>query len=144
VCSGGRYDGLVEQLGGDGTPAVGWALGQERLVALLRKQHGEAEPLAPDVYFVISGERAEAEGLALAERIRDAVPTVRIESHCGGGSFKSQLRGADKSGAHLALILGEAETERRVVGLKSLRVEAPQVELAWERVADEIAARLVR
>jgi histidyl-tRNA synthetase len=144
VCSGGRYDGLVTQLGGDATPAVGWALGEERLVALLNKQHGEAAPAAPDVYFVISGARAEAEGLALAERIRDAVPSVRIESHCGGGSFKSQLRGADKSGAHLALILGDAETERRVVGLKSLRVEAPQVELAWDRVADEIAARLAR
>jgi histidyl-tRNA synthetase len=144
VCSGGRYDGLVTQLGGESTPAVGWALGEERLVALARKQRGEAPPFAPDLYFVISGERAEAEGLALAERIRDAVPAVRIESHCGGGSFKSQLKRADKSGAQLALILGDAETERRVVGLKSLRVEAPQVELAWDRVADEIAARLGR
>jgi histidyl-tRNA synthetase len=144
VCSGGRYDGLVAQLGGENTPAVGWALGEERLVSLLRAQRGETPGLAPDVYFVIAGERAEAEGLALAERIRDAVPSVRIESHCGGGSFKSQLKRADKSGAHLALILGDAETERRVVGLKSLRVEAPQVELAWDRIADEIAARLGR
>ena len=80
----------------------------------------------------------------LAERIRDAVPSVRIESHCGGGSFKSQLKRADKSGAQLALILGDAETERRVIGLKSLRAEAPQVELAWDRVAAEIAARLGR
>ena len=91
---------------------------------------------------MIAGARAEAEGLALAERIRDAVPSVRIESNCGSGSFKSQLKRADKSGAHLALILGDAETERRVVGLKSLRAEAPQVEIAWDRVADEIAARL--
>ena len=84
------------------------------------------------------------DGKALAERIRDAVPSIRIESNCGGGSFKSQLKRADKSGAHLALILGDAETERRVVGLKSLRVEAPQVEIAWDRAADEIAARLGR
>ena len=88
--------------------------------------------------------RLMAEGLALAERIRDAVPSVRIESNCGSGSFKSQLKRADKSGAHLALILGDGETERRVVGLKSLRAEAPQVEIAWDRVADEIAARLGR
>ena len=88
---------------------------------------------APDVYFVIAGERAEAEGLALAERLRDALPALRIETNCGGGSFKSQLKRADKSGAQFALILGDAETERRVVGLKSLRVEAPQVEVAWER-----------
>lgn len=142
VCSGGRYDGLVAQLGGESTPAVGWALGEERIVELLRAQHGESPAPAPDIYFVIAGDRAQAEGLALAERIRDAVPAARIESHCGGGGFKSQLKRADKSGARLALILGDAETERRVVGLKSLRVEAPQVELAWERVAAEIATRL--
>jgi histidyl-tRNA synthetase len=144
VCSGGRYDGLVAQLGGENTPAVGWALGEERIVSLLRAQHGETPPYSPDIYLVVAGERAEAAGLALAERIRDAVPSVRIESNCGGGSFKSQLKRADKSGAHLALILGDAETERRVVGLKSLRVEAPQVEIAWDRAADEIAARLGR
>ncbi|HKU13089.1 MAG TPA: ATP phosphoribosyltransferase regulatory subunit, partial [Steroidobacteraceae bacterium] len=144
VCSGGRYDGLVAQLGGENTPAVGWALGQERLVSLLRAQQGETPGFAPDVYVVIAGERAEAAGLALAERIRDALPAVRIEAHCGGGSFKSQLKRADKSGAHLALILGDAETERRVVGLKSLRLEAPQVELPWEQVAAEIAARLAK
>jgi histidyl-tRNA synthetase len=135
---------MVAQLGGEATPAVGWALGEERLISLLRAQRGETPAAAPDVYLVIAGERAEAEGLALAERIRDALPSVRIESHCGGGSFKSQLKRADKSGAHLALILGEAETERRVVGLKSLRVEAPQVEVAWDRAADEIAQLLDR
>jgi histidyl-tRNA synthetase len=135
---------MVAQLGGESTPAIGWALGQERIVSLLRAQNGETPGYAPDVYFVIAGARAEAEGLALAERIRDAVPSVRIESNCGSGSFKSQLKRADKSGAHLALILGDGETERRVVGLKSLRAAAPQVEIAWERIADEIAARLGR
>lgn len=142
VCSGGRYDGLVAQLGGEAVPAIGWALGQERLVELLRVQNGETPTAAPDVYFVIAGARAEAEGIALSERLRDALPAARIEVNCGGGSFKSQLKRADKSGAAWALILGESETEQRVAGLKSLRVEAPQAEVAWDKLADELGARL--
>lgn len=142
VCSGGRYDGLVAQLGGEPTPAIGWALGQERLVELLRVQNGEVPAAAPDVYFVIAGPRAEAEGLGIAERLRDAVPGLKIEVNCGGGSFKSQMKRADKSGAAWALVLGDQETEKRVAGLKSLRVEAPQAEIAWERLADELSARL--
>lgn len=144
VCSGGRYDGLVEQLGGESTPAIGWALGQERIVSLLRVQNGEVPAAAPDVYFVIAGERAEAEGLRLSETLRDQIPGLRIEMNCGGGSFKSQLKRADKSGAAWALILGDSETEKRVAGLKSLRVEAAQVEVAWERLVDELGARLKR
>jgi histidyl-tRNA synthetase len=144
VCSGGRYDGLVEQLGGKPTPAIGWALGQERLVELLRVQTGEVRATPPDVYFVVAGERAEAEGLRLAEMLRDQVPGIRVELNCGGGSFNSQLKRADKSGAPFALILGDSETDKRVAGLKSLRVEAPQVEVAWERLADELGARLAR
>jgi histidyl-tRNA synthetase len=142
VCSGGRYDGLVTQLGGEATPAMGWALGQERIVELLRVQGMIAQAAAPDVYFVIAGERAEAAGLGLAERLRDAVPGIRIETHCGGGSFKSQLKRADKSGARYAIILGDSETERRLAGLKSLRVEQPQIELAWEALAAELKSRL--
>jgi len=144
VCSGGRYDGLVEQLGGKPTPAIGWALGQERLVELLRVQTGEVRATPPDVYFVVAGERAEGEGLRLAEMLRDQVPGIRVELNCGGGSFNSQLKRADKSGAPFALILGDSETDKRVAGLKSLRVEAPQVEVAWERLADELKARLAR
>lgn len=144
VCSGGRYDGLVTQLGGEPTPAIGWALGQERLVELLRVQNGETPQTAPDVYFVIVGDRAQAEGLGIAERLRDAVPGLRVEVNCGGGSFKSQLKRADKSGAAWALILGDSETEKRVAGLKSLRVEAPQAEVAWDRLADELSARLAQ
>ncbi len=142
VCSGGRYDGLVEQLGGRPTPAIGWALGEERLVDLLRVQNGEVRAAAPDVYFVIAGERAEAEGLRLAESLRDQVPGICIEMNCGGGSFNSQLKRADKSGAAWALILGDAETDKRAAGLKSLRVEAPQVEVAWERLGAELSSRL--
>ncbi len=142
VCSGGRYDGLVAQLGGEAVPAVGWALGQERLVELLRVQNGETPTVGPDVYFVIAGARAEAEGLAIAERLRDALPAARIEMNCGGGSFKSQLKRADKSGAAWAVILGDSETDQRIVGLKSLRVEAPQVGVAWDKLADELGSRL--
>jgi histidyl-tRNA synthetase len=144
VCSGGRYDGLVEQLGGEPTPAIGWALGQERVVDLIKVQNGEVPAPAPDVYFVVAGQRAEAEGLKIAEMLRDQIPGLRIEMNCGGGSFKSQLKRADKSGAAWALILGDSETEKRVAGLKSLRVEAPQVEVAWERLVDELGTRLTR
>jgi histidyl-tRNA synthetase len=142
VCSGGRYDGLVAQLGGEPTPAMGWALGEERIVELLRVQSGATAASAPDIYFVVAGAAAEQHGIPLAERLRDALPGMRIETHCGGGSFKSQLKRADKSGAQLALILGDSETERRVIGLKSLRVEAPQIELPWDQVANEIKRRL--
>ena len=142
VCSGGRYDGLVAQLGGEPTPAVGWAMGQERIVELLKVQHGEMPDTVPDIYFVIAGEAAEAHGLTLAERLRDALPGVAIEVNCGGGSFKSQLKRADKSGARLALILGDAETEKRVVGVKPLRIEAPQAEISWGELAAELKTRL--
>lgn len=142
VCSGGRYDGLVAQLGGKSTPAVGWALGQERLVELLKVQQGELPVEAPDVYFVIAGSSAESVGLTLAERLRDELPGVGIETHCGGGSFKSQMKRADNSGARFALVLGDSEAERRVVGLKSLRVEAPQIELDWSNAAAELRSRL--
>lgn len=144
VCSGGRYDGLVAQLGGESTPAMGWALGEERIVELLRVQSGELASNAPDVYFVIAGAVAEAQGIPLSERLRDLLPGLRIETNCGGGSFKSQLKRADKSGARLALILGDSETERRCIGLKSLRAEEPQVELGWDDVAAEIQRRLVQ
>lgn len=142
VCSGGRYDGLVTQLGGEPTPAIGWGLGQERIVELMRVQGMIGPAATPDVYFVIAGERAEAVGLGLAEQLRDAVPGIKIETNCGGGSFKSQLKRADKSGARYAIILGESETERRLAGLKSLRVEQPQIELAWEALGAELKARL--
>jgi histidyl-tRNA synthetase len=142
VCSGGRYDGLVTQLGGEPTPAMGWALGQERLVELLKVQRGDSQADAPDLYFVIAGERAEAAGLGLAETLRDEMTTVRIETNCGGGSFKSQMKRADKSGAKFALILGDTEVERRIVGLKSLRVEAPQIEVSWAELPNVLAQKL--
>ena len=134
VCAGGRYDGLVEQLGGRPTPAVGFAMGLERLVEIL-EQSGFAPERRLDAYLVAVGERAEAAAPALAERLRDALPRLRLQSNCGGGSFKSQFKKADKSGARFALILGDEELERGVIGVKDLRGESGQRELRHEDVA---------
>jgi histidyl-tRNA synthetase len=142
VCSGGRYDGLVAQLGGESTPGIGWALGEERLVALMQLQGVAGAPYSPDAVMVVVGEAAEAAALKLAEQLRDALPGLRLETQCGGGSFKSQLKRADKSGARFAVILGDNETQRRVAGLKSLRVEAPQEEVAWDALAQALGQRL--
>ena len=121
VCAGGRYDGLVEQLGGKATPAVGFAMGMERLVLLLREQGVVADTAAVDVYVVAVGSAAESMALVTTECVRDAQPRLRIVQHTGGGSFKSQMKKADKSGARLALIWGEDEVAAQVVTVKPLR-----------------------
>ncbi len=143
VCSGGRYDGLVAQLGGEATPAIGWALGEERIVELMRLQGRAGDETVADVYLVLGGAAAEATGLQVAEQLRDALPGVRVETNCGGGSFKSQLKRADRSGAHYAVILGEEELQRGVAGLKPLREEAGQAEVAVAELATELARRVV-
>jgi histidyl-tRNA synthetase len=128
VCAGGRYDGLVAQLGGRPTPAVGFALGLERLVALLEAGKPAARPPL-DAYLVAVGGRAQGEAVALAERLRDSVPGLRLLCHCGGGSFKSQFKKADRSGARYALVLGEDELARGAVGVKALRESDGQREI---------------
>lgn len=138
VCSGGRYDGLVAQLGGEPTPAMGWALGEERIIGLMQTQGIQVQGNQPDVYVALVGERAEAHGLALIEGLRNQLAGVRIETNCGGGSFKSQLKRADKSGARYAVILGDSETEQQIAGLKNLRIEEPQVQVAWTQLAAEL------
>jgi histidyl-tRNA synthetase len=143
VCSGGRYDGLVAQLGGEAVPAIGWALGEERIVELMRLQGRAGDETVADVYLVLGGSAAEATGLQVAERLRDALPGVRVETNCGGGSFKSQLKRADRSGARYAVILGEEELLRGVAGLKPLREEAEQAEVAVADLAAELARRVV-
>lgn len=135
VCAGGRYDGLVDQLGGRATPAVGFALGLERLIALLQEQGFCDESVALDAYLVTVGAAAQQRGLQLAEQLRDAIPALRLMSHCGGGSFKSQFKKADRSGARFALVLGEGELERGVIGIKPLREDAEQHEVAIDAVA---------
>ncbi|MBK6960191.1 MAG: histidine--tRNA ligase [Gammaproteobacteria bacterium] len=133
ACAGGRYDGLVEQLGGDATPAIGFGIGLERLVLLLEAagvaQGAGEQPL--DAYFVVAG-AVGAAALQLAERLRDAVPQLRLQSHCGGGSLKSQMKRADRSGAAFALILGEDEVASGRVTLKYLRRDLPQESLALD------------
>jgi histidyl-tRNA synthetase len=139
VCSGGRYDGLVAQLGGEPTPAIGWALGEERIVELMRLQNLVGDEGRPDVYLVLVGATAEAVGLNLAERLRDAAPALRVETNCGGGSFKSQFKRADKSGARYAVIVGDDEAARRVAAVKSLRDAAGQREVSFDDLGAELA-----
>ena len=125
VCAGGRFDALVEQLGGKSVPAAGFALGLERLLELVR------ENLKPDhlphAYLVLVGDITQQSGLVLAENLRDKMPGLRVLSHCGGGSFKSQFKKADKSGAKVALILGDDEISNKTISVKYLREDKPQV-----------------
>jgi histidyl-tRNA synthetase len=142
VCSGGRYDGLVELMGGEPTPAIGWALGIERVVGLMQAAGIAAAEAAPAIYLVMSGERAEREGLALAERLRDALPGAGVLANMEGGSFKAQLKRADKSGASYAVIVGEDEAARGVAAVKSLRSGSAQQEWAWDELPARLAALL--
>ena len=122
VCAGGRYDGLVEQLGGKPTPAVGFAMGIERLCLLLETLAVAPKmPALADVFIVSLGGKAEIAALTLAEALRTAIPGARVLINCGGGSFKSQFKKADKSGATVAIVLGEDELARSVGAVKSLR-----------------------
>ena len=138
VCAGGRYDGLVEQLGGKPAAACGFAMGVERLLALMEAQ-GIAVP-APtlDVYVVHVGAQAETVAMQVAEQLRDSGLGVIL--HCGGGSFKTQMKKADASGARFAVIIGEDEVNAGVVSLKSLRVQAEQVTVSTNDVAPLVRA----
>jgi len=142
VCAGGRYDGLVEKLGGRSTPAIGWAMGAERLVALYEECGGVAGNSAPDVYVVAAGDGAFAAGMKLAEQLRDVIAGLKVELNLGGGSFKSQLKRADKSGAAYAVILGEDEVARNEAGLKPLRTGEDQTSVALDELANALAERL--
>ena len=127
ICAGGRYDGLVEQLGGKPCPGVGFAMGVERLVLLLDELKVVPDSVGQtvDIYLLAVGEVSNAAAV-LADNLRNHCPNLRIESHCGGGSFKSQIKKADKSGAAVALILGESEAASSTVGVKYLRQEHTQ------------------
>ncbi|WP_456416159.1 histidine--tRNA ligase [Thiolapillus sp.] len=126
VCAGGRYDGLVEQLGGKATPAIGFAMGVERLVAVLEALDQACPDTALHAYLVVAGSAGQA-GLILAESLRNALPGLRMQVNCGGGSFKSQFKRADRSGAQVALILGDDELENHCVGVKWLRQNREQI-----------------
>jgi histidyl-tRNA synthetase len=128
VCAGGRYNGLVEQLGGSNTPAIGFALGLERLIALLEAEQllQNSEENQPHIYLMMVGDEALMKGLSLAEQLRNEFPQLRLITHCGGGNFKNQFKKADKSGAKWALIVGETELANQQIGFKYLREEQPQ------------------
>jgi histidyl-tRNA synthetase len=142
VCAGGRYDGLIAHLGGPPTPGIGWAMGQERIVMLLEKQARISSHDRPQIYFVSVGERTDVFGLKLAERLRDAWPGLRLQFNLGGGNFKAQFKRADKSGAALALVLGEDELARGVAAIKDLRGGMPQEECAIDRIAERLGVLL--
>ena len=142
VCSGGRYDGLVEKLGGKATPAIGWAMGVERLVMLYDVCGGRTPANAPDVYVVAVGDAALSRCLGLAEQIRDHIEGVRVELNLDGGSFKSQLKRADKSGAEYALIMGEDEVASEKIGMKPLRSKDDQINIALDDLVVTLASKL--
>jgi histidyl-tRNA synthetase len=142
VCAGGRYDGLVAQLGGEATPAIGWAMGMERVVELLSLA-GAAESVAtPHVYLVMVGANAEAAGLKVAEHLRDA--SLRVQVNLGGGNFKAQFKRADKSGADFGVILGEDELARGVAALKPLRSEGAQTEHSLAELPSRVAEAIAK
>jgi histidyl-tRNA synthetase len=142
VCSGGRYDGLVEKLGGRSTPAIGWAMGIERFVALFEACGGEAPAQFADVYIAAVGQGTQARAFALAEELRDKIAGIRIEMNLGGGSFKSQMKRADKSNAVYALILGEQELSEGRIGIKPLRNKEEQESVALDELAATLGTRL--
>lgn len=145
VCAGGRYDGLVEQLGGKATPAIGFSIGMERTI-LLMQQIERRHPCdySPHAYLMTDNEASFAEGLKLANYLRLKVPGLKIIQHCGGGSLKNQFKKADKSGAQYALILGEHEISTRSVSLKNLRENHPQQSLYKDELAEYLKLKISR
>jgi histidyl-tRNA synthetase len=141
VCGGGRYDKLVEQLGGKPTPAIGFALGLERLVEMVIQQGAPVQTKTPSVYIAVIGQEAERAGMELAERLRDE--GIRTLCNCGGGNLKSQLRRADKVGARFALLLGEDETRHNVVTVKDLRQGTEQRQVPQTEIGNYLQLHLM-
>ncbi len=142
ICAGGRYDGLVEYLGGRPVPAVGFAVGLERLLDLLASGGVELPGNVPHVYLVLDGEPGSRRGMVLAEELRAALPGLRLQTNCGGGSFKSQFKRADRSGARFALVIGDDEVAQQQVVLKPLRSDAAQETVLLQEIAGILGERL--
>lgn len=143
ICAGGRYDGLVEQLGGKATPALGCSFGMERM-ALLMQQTGRDYKIETGLhgYIITEGEEAFVAGLKLANYLRTKVHGLRIVLHCGGGNIKNQFKKADKSGAQYAFILGEHELKTHTVSFKSLREDTPQQALYQDELAEYLKLKI--
>ncbi|MBM2829727.1 MAG: histidyl-tRNA synthetase [Gammaproteobacteria bacterium] len=142
ICAGGRYDMLVEYFGGKPTPAIGCAMGLERLIELLQVSGYTLDNDPPHVYFILADDTATRAGLKLAESLRKALPYLRLLMNCGGGNFKTQFKRADKSGALLAIVLGDDELKNQAVGIKSLRDESEQETVSWAGLADVLRQKL--
>lgn len=145
VCAGGRYDGLVEQLGGKATPAIGFSFGMERTV-LLQKQgkHPEKTQRPLHAYLITENEAAFMAGLKLANYLHSKTPGLHLLIHCGGGSLKNQFKKADKSGAIYAIIIGEHELKTHTVSLKSLREELPQQRIYQDELAEYLKLKIAK
>lgn len=145
VCAGGRYDGLVQQLGGKPTPAVGLSIGMERLLLLMehgkKSQKGEYDIHA---YLITDSEESFPAGLKMATYLRNKVPGLKLMLHCGGGSLKNQFKKADKSGAQFALIIGEHELKTRSISIKNLREDLPQQSLYQEELAEYLKLKITK
>jgi len=138
VCAGGRYDGLVEKIGGKSTPASGFAMGIDRLMALLIEKELVESVTHSDIYMVLVGETANRPGMVISEQIRESFPNLRVQMNCGGGSFKSQFKKADKSGAQIALVLAEEEVQQQQIAIKFLREEKEQIQVAWADITSTL------
>jgi histidyl-tRNA synthetase len=146
VCAGGRYDGLVEQMGGKPTAGVGFAMGIERLLLLIETlgQVPESISRTIDVYLCAFGEQAELAGLKISEQLRDRLPNLRLAVNAGGGNFKNQFKKADKSGALFALILGDDELAKQEIGVKPLRGQGEQQNIAWDALAAHLETAIAQ
>ncbi len=138
VCGGGRYDGLVEQLGGQPSPAVGFAIGLERFVLLLQTIGYSDVENTVDVFFCAQGDEAVKQSFAICENIRNDIPDLRLMLNCSGGNFKKQFKRADKSGAAYALVLGETELADGIIGIKNLRQESGQINVKLSELTNEL------
>jgi histidyl-tRNA synthetase len=138
ICAGGRYDSLVSKLGGKETPACGFGIGIDRLQLLLEEQNIAIPEHAPHMYLVMLGEKAEVAGLKIAESLRDNIPALRLMVNNGSGSFKAQLKRADKSAAAYALILGENELEAQQIIIKPLRQDTQEINQQTSLALDKL------
>ncbi|MGQ8365161.1 histidine--tRNA ligase [Glaciecola sp. 1036] len=139
ICAGGRYDNLVTQLGGKPSPAVGFAMGIERLVLLIQEVTEQNFAPKADVYITAMGEQAQVQAMVVSEQLRDAFPQLQIQLHCGGGNFKKQMKRADNSGAEVAIVIGDNEVESKQYGLKYLRKDEPQQTLDIQGIMQHLS-----
>lgn len=137
ICAGGRYDSLVEQLGGKSTPAVGFAMGVERLVLLIESIQDTVIDNKADIYVTCMGDDVAVKTTQIAEALRDALPNLKVVQHCGGGNFKKQLKKADNSGARVAIIVGQQEQQNESYGVKWLRDDRPQQALSLSKIIED-------